>query len=68
MRMPPYVHFEDIRAPLRELSNRVGRVHLRQFHRMFVDELESANVVGPFDGSKAREVLVETEAQLEQLI
>lgn len=33
-----------------------------------VDELESANVVGPFDGSKAREVLVETEAQLEQLI
>jgi S-DNA-T family DNA segregation ATPase FtsK/SpoIIIE len=33
-----------------------------------VDELENANVVGPFDGSKAREVLVETEAQLEQLI
>lgn len=33
-----------------------------------VDELEAANVVGPFDGSKAREVLVETEAQLEQLI
>jgi S-DNA-T family DNA segregation ATPase FtsK/SpoIIIE len=33
-----------------------------------VDELESANVVGPFDGSKAREVLVETEAQLDQLI
>lgn len=33
-----------------------------------VDELESAGVVGPFDGSKAREVLVETEAQLDQLI
>ena len=33
-----------------------------------VDELEEANVVGPFDGSKAREVLVETEAQLDQLI
>jgi len=33
-----------------------------------VDELESAGVVGPFDGSKARAVLVETEAQLEQLI
>jgi len=33
-----------------------------------VDELEAAGVVGPFDGSKAREVLVETEAQLEQLI
>jgi S-DNA-T family DNA segregation ATPase FtsK/SpoIIIE len=33
-----------------------------------VDELEAAGVVGPFDGSKAREVLVETEAQLDQLI
>jgi S-DNA-T family DNA segregation ATPase FtsK/SpoIIIE len=33
-----------------------------------VDELEAANVVGPFDGSKAREVLVETETELEQLI
>lgn len=33
-----------------------------------VDELEAAGVVGPFDGGKAREVLVETEAQLEQLI
>ena len=33
-----------------------------------VDELEAANVVGPFDGSKAREVLVESEAELEQLI
>jgi S-DNA-T family DNA segregation ATPase FtsK/SpoIIIE len=33
-----------------------------------VDELETANVVGPFDGSKAREVLVDSEAMLEQLI
>lgn len=33
-----------------------------------VDELESAGVVGAFDGSKAREVLIETEAQLDQLI
>jgi DNA segregation ATPase FtsK/SpoIIIE, S-DNA-T family len=33
-----------------------------------VDELEAAGVVGPFDGSKAREVLIETEAQLDQLI
>lgn len=33
-----------------------------------VDELESAGIVGPFDGSKAREVLIETEAQLDQLI
>jgi S-DNA-T family DNA segregation ATPase FtsK/SpoIIIE len=33
-----------------------------------VDELESAGIVGPFDGGRARAVLVETEAQLEQLI
>ncbi len=33
-----------------------------------VDELEAAGVVGPFDGSKAREVLVETEAELEILL
>jgi S-DNA-T family DNA segregation ATPase FtsK/SpoIIIE len=33
-----------------------------------VDELEEAGVVGPFDGSKQREVLVDSEAQLEQLI
>lgn len=33
-----------------------------------VDELESAGIVGAFDGSKAREVLIETEAQLDQLI
>ncbi len=33
-----------------------------------VDELEAAGIVGPFDGSKAREVLVETEAELEQLL
>jgi S-DNA-T family DNA segregation ATPase FtsK/SpoIIIE len=30
-----------------------------------VDELEAAGIVGPFDGSKAREVLVESEADLE---
>lgn len=33
-----------------------------------VDELESAGVVGPFDGSKAREVLVESEAELDVLL
>jgi S-DNA-T family DNA segregation ATPase FtsK/SpoIIIE len=33
-----------------------------------VDELESAGIVGPFDGSKAREVLVETEEELEQYL
>jgi S-DNA-T family DNA segregation ATPase FtsK/SpoIIIE len=33
-----------------------------------VDELESAGVVGPFDGSKAREVLIESEADLEAIL
>jgi S-DNA-T family DNA segregation ATPase FtsK/SpoIIIE len=33
-----------------------------------VDELEAAGVVGAYDGSKAREVLVETESDLETLL
>jgi DNA segregation ATPase FtsK/SpoIIIE, S-DNA-T family len=33
-----------------------------------VDELEAAGVVGPFDGSKAREVLVESESDLEAIL
>ena len=33
-----------------------------------VDELEAAGIVGPFDGSKAREVLVETEAELSAIL
>jgi S-DNA-T family DNA segregation ATPase FtsK/SpoIIIE len=33
-----------------------------------VDELEAAGVVGPFDGSKAREVLVESESDLDTIL
>lgn len=33
-----------------------------------VDELEDAGIVGPFDGSKAREVLVENEAELDVIL
>jgi S-DNA-T family DNA segregation ATPase FtsK/SpoIIIE len=33
-----------------------------------VDELEAVGIVGAFDGSKAREVLVETEAELENIL
>jgi S-DNA-T family DNA segregation ATPase FtsK/SpoIIIE len=33
-----------------------------------VDQLEGAGIVGPYDGSKAREVLVESEAELDILL
>lgn len=33
-----------------------------------VDELEMAGIVGPFDGSKARQVLVETEEELNEIL
>jgi S-DNA-T family DNA segregation ATPase FtsK/SpoIIIE len=33
-----------------------------------IDELEAAGIVGQFDGSKAREVLIETEAELETIL
>lgn len=33
-----------------------------------VDELEAAGIVGPFDGSKAREVLIESDANLEVIL
>ncbi|MBX9889691.1 MAG: DNA translocase FtsK [Amoebophilaceae bacterium] len=39
--------------------NRSGRI---------IDQLEAAGVVGPFEGSKAREVLVADEASLEEIL
>ncbi len=33
-----------------------------------IDELEDAGVVGPFDGSKARVVLMESESELERIL
>ncbi|MGB1348344.1 MAG: DNA translocase FtsK [Flavobacteriales bacterium] len=39
--------------------NRAGRL---------IDQLEAAGIIGPFEGSKARKVLVSDEASLEQLL
>jgi S-DNA-T family DNA segregation ATPase FtsK/SpoIIIE len=39
--------------------NRAGRI---------IDQLEAAGIVGPFEGSKAREVKIQDEASLEQLL
>ena len=39
--------------------NRAGRI---------VDQMEAAGVIGPFEGSKAREVLVKDMAQLEEIL
>ena len=33
-----------------------------------IDQLEAANIVGPFEGSKARQVLISDIAALEQLL
>ena len=39
--------------------NRAGRI---------IDQLEAAGIVGPFEGSKARSVLIQDESSLEQLL
>lgn len=39
--------------------NRAGRI---------IDQLEAAGIIGPFEGSKARQVLVSDEASLEQIL
>jgi len=39
--------------------NRAGRI---------IDQLEAAGIVGPFEGSKAREVLIKTEVDLEHFL
>ena len=39
--------------------NRAGRI---------IDQLEAAGIVGPFEGSKARQVLVKDELSLQEIL
>ena len=48
-----------IQRKLRLGYNRAGRI---------IDQLEAAGIVGPFEGSKARQVLVRDELALEELL
>ena len=48
-----------IQRKLRLGYNRSGRI---------IDQLEAAGIVGPFEGSKARKVLIRDEAELDELI
>lgn len=48
-----------LQRKLRLGYNRAGRI---------VDQLEAAGIIGPFEGSKARQVLISDEASLEQLL
>ncbi len=48
-----------IQRRLRLGYNRAGRI---------IDQLEAAGVVGPFEGSKARKVLIRDEMELEELL
>lgn len=48
-----------LQRKLRLGYNRAGRI---------VDQLEAAGIIGPFEGSKARQVLIQDETSLEQLL
>ena len=48
-----------IQRKLRLGYNRAGRI---------IDQLEAAGIVGPFEGSKARKVLIKDEVSLEELL
>ena len=50
---------ELIQRKLKLGYNRAGRI---------IDQLEAARIVGPFEGSKARQVLVKDELSLEEIL
>ena len=55
-----YCHCRDIiQRKLKLGYNRAGRI---------IDQLEAAGIVGPFEGSKARQVLVKDELSLQEIL
>ena len=50
---------ELIQRKLKLGYNRAGRI---------IDQLEAAGIVGPFEGSKARQVLVKDELSLQEIL
>src|SRR5690606_7152512 len=57
--MPQQGSTSLIQRKLKVRYNRAGRI---------IDQLEAAGIVGPFEGSKAREVLYPDEYSLEQFL
>ena len=48
-------------------STLIGRL-LYDSKNILIDQLEAAGVIGPFEGSKARKVLISDEISLEQFL
>ena len=57
---------DNTRTPFTDIAKKLlisaGTVHVR------VKKMEEAGIIGPFEGSKAREVLVKTLEELEEIL